>query len=66
MLQTYRNRLKYFAAVPALAAGSAFAALPAGVDTAISDAGTDGKALAIAVLIALIGIFAIKLMKRGM
>lgn len=49
-----------------LAAVNSYAALPTGVDTAISDAGTDGKTLAVAVLVALIGIFAVKLMRRGL
>ena len=55
-----------FGAFLALFTGSAFAALPADVTTAITNAGADAKEMALAVLVVLIGIFAVKLIRRGM
>lgn len=66
MLQTFRVRLKYAALVPVMATGSAFAAVPAGVTTAISDAGTDSVTVAGAVLAVIVGIFAFKLLRRAL
>lgn len=50
----------------AVMAGQAHAALPAGVETAIQTAGTDGATAAGLVLVAIIGIYAIKLIRRAM
>lgn len=47
-------------------AGNALAAVPAGVTTAIEDAGTDGATVAAAVLVAVVAIYAFKLMRRGL
>lgn len=46
--------------------GNALAAVPAGVTTAIEDAGTDGATVAGAVLVAVVAIYAFKLMRRGL
>lgn len=46
--------------------GSAQAAIPANVSTAIETAGTDAAAVAGLVFVAIVGIFAVKLMKRGL
>lgn len=48
-----------------LAAGSALAAVPTDVTTAMGDMKTDGIAVATAFLVAIIAIAAFKLMKRG-
>lgn len=47
-------------------AGNALAAVPAGVTTAIGDAATDGATVAAAVLVAVVAIYAFKLMRRGL
>lgn len=57
---------KSFLAVPMLAAGTAFAAVPTEVTTAITDGGADAKSVAVLVIVALIALFAIKLMKKGL
>lgn len=46
--------------------GAAHAAVPEAVTTAISTGGVDAGTVAAAVLVAIIGIFAIKLMRRGL
>ncbi len=48
------------------AAGSAFAAVPAEVTTAISDMKSDGLIVASAVLVAVIAIAAIKFLRKAM
>lgn len=45
--------------------GSAFAAVPAEVTTALGDAKVDGMAVAGLVLVAVIAMYAFKLMRRG-
>lgn len=50
--------------VPCLV-GSAYAAVPAAVTTAIGDAGTDMVTVATAVFVAVIGLLAFKLMRRA-
>ena len=42
------------------------AAVPVAITTAITDAGVDAAAVATAVIVVLFGIFAIKLMRKGM
>jgi len=46
--------------------GSAFAAVPASVTTALSDAQTDGVTIATAVFVAIVAMFAFKLMRKGL
>lgn len=50
----------------ALSAGSAFAAVPAEVTTAIGDMKTDGLVVAGAVLVAIIATAAIKFLRKAM
>lgn len=45
---------------------SAFAEVPAGVTTAISTGGADAVTVAGAVLAAIIGVYAVKLMRKGL
>ena len=47
-------------------AGSAHAAVPEAVTTAIEAAGADGITVATAVLVAIVGIWAFKLIRRGL
>lgn len=49
-----------------VAAGSAFAAVPAEVTTAITGAGTDAAVIGGAVLVVIIGIAAFKFMRRAL
>lgn len=44
----------------------ASAAVPVAITTAITDAGADAATVATAVIVVLFGIFAIKLMRKGM
>lgn len=46
--------------------GNAMAAVPTEVTTAISTSGTDAVTVASAVFVVLVGIFAIKLMRKGL
>jgi len=62
MKKTFRALL----AASAVAAGNAVAAVPEGITTAITTAGTDANTVAGAVLIVIVGIFAIKLMRRAL
>lgn len=55
-----------FAAGSTVAAGSAFAAVPAEAIDAITQAGTDAAVIGGAVLVVLIGIAAFKYMRRAM
>lgn len=50
----------------AMSAGAAHAALPSGVESALTTAGDDAKLVGVAVFVVLVGIFAIKLMRRGL
>lgn len=49
-----------------LVAGSAHAALPEGVEAKLTSAGTDGAAVAAAVFLAILAIFAVKLFRKGL
>lgn len=46
-------------------AGTAYAAVPAAVTDAITAAGTDAETVAVAVFVVLVGIFAIKLLRKA-
>lgn len=50
----------------ALVSASAFAEVPAGVTSAITTAGTDGATVAAAVIVAIVGIWAFKLIRKGL
>lgn len=59
---------KLYLVLPALAAttGSALAAVPASVTTALADAQTDGVTIATSVFVAIVAMYAFKLMRRGL
>lgn len=46
--------------------GSAFAAVPASVTTALADAQTDGVTIATAVFVAIVAMYSFKLMRKGL
>lgn len=55
-----------FVAGSSLATGSAFAAVPADVTTALSDATGDAATIGAAVLVLIVGIAAFKYMRRAL
>lgn len=61
-----KKKFAYLASLPALFAAQAQAAVPTEVTTAIETAGTDAKTVAAAVFVVIVGIFAIKLLRRGL
>jgi hypothetical protein len=65
-LKTLRRSLGASAAVGLLAVQQAHAALPAGVETAITDAQADGTTLAGLVLAVIIAIAAFKYIRRAL
>lgn len=62
-MKKFKQALKYGVALSTVAAGSAMAALPAEVSTAMGDAKTDAVALATLGLLIVIAIAAIKYLK---
>ncbi|WP_310446130.1 major capsid protein [Thiobacillus sp.] len=50
----------------AVSPAAAFAAVPAPVTTALADAQTDGVTIATSVFVAVVAMFAFKLMRRGL
>jgi hypothetical protein len=53
------------AATLAVVGGSAMAAVPAEVTTAMSSIGTDAGSIATVVLVAIVAVFAIKFLRKG-
>ncbi|WP_265919175.1 major capsid protein [Cupriavidus nantongensis] len=66
MFKGKKQKLQALAALAGVAAGNAMAAVPTEVTTALGDAKTDGVTVATAVLVAIVAIFAFKLMRRGL
>lgn len=61
------NAVKTLVAVAAIGGMTAAnAALPTGVTAALADIGTDSIALATTVLLAVVGVFAIKFLRKGL
>lgn len=60
------NKIRLGLAALAASTGSAFAAVPADVTTAISEMKTDGLVVAGAVLVAVIAIAAVKFLRKAM
>jgi hypothetical protein len=60
-----KKKLAALAALPAVSIGSAMAAVPADVSTALTDAKADALVVAGLALIVIIGIAAFKYMRRG-
>lgn len=65
MFKNKINAARSLLAAGALTASSAFAAVPVEVTTALTDAKTDGVSVAGLVLVAVIAMYAFKLMRRG-
>lgn len=62
------NKLVRFASVASLtaAAGSAMAAVPPEVTTAVAGLKDDGVAVAVLVLLAIVAIYAVKFIRKGL
>ena len=60
------NKIKSGLLALSVASGSAFAAVPADVTTAITDMKADGLTVATAVLVAIIAIAAVKFLRKAM
>lgn len=58
--------LAWLSALPGVVIGQAAASVPTEVTDAITGAGSDGRTVAIAVLVALVTIIAVKYMRRGL
>lgn len=66
-MSRYARRLAYALSIGmSMAAAQAFAAVPTNVSTAITDGGVDAATVAGLVLVAVVGIFAFKLMRKGL
>ena len=66
MNKSLKLRLAAISAGSLAMVGNAFAAVPAGVTTAISDAGSDTVAVSTAVFVVIVAIYAIKLMRKAL
>lgn len=66
MFNSLRSKIAGGAALAFVSVGSAFAAVPAGVTTAINDMQTDGLAVAALVLVAFIAVHAVKFIRKAM
>jgi hypothetical protein len=62
----FKKALKYCSAFLAFGAGSAQAAVDPAVTSAITAMGTDAVTVASAVLVAIIGVVAIKFIRKGL
>jgi len=66
MKKSLQLRLAAIPAVVMASAGSAMAAVPADVTTALGDLKTDALAVATAVLLAIVAVYAFKFIRRGL
>ena len=66
MLKSLQTRLVLIPAAVMGAAGSAIAAVPADVTTALTDLKADALVVATAVLVAIVAIYAFKFIRKGL
>jgi len=66
MKKSLKMRLAAIPAVVMATGGSAMAAVPADVTTALGDLKTDALAVATAVLLAIVAVYAFKFIRRGL
>jgi hypothetical protein len=66
MNRSKRALLAGLSATSAFVTQTVFAAVPAGVTTAVGDMATDAAAVATLVLVAIIGVVAIKFIRKGL
>ncbi len=66
MKNFFKNKFGKIAVVSAAGIGSASATVPTAVSDAISTAGTDAATMATSVLVAIVGVYAIKLLRRAL
>ena len=65
-MRHFKRAMKYGSAAALTFSGAAQAAVPAEVTTAIEGMATDAAAVAALVLVAIIGVVAIKFMRKGL
>ena len=65
-MKIFKNRFAQISAVSAASIGAASAAVPATVTTALSDAAADSLTMGAAVLVVIVGIYALKLLRRAL
>jgi len=66
MKNLFKNRFPQILAVSAASVGAANAAVPASVTGALDDAAADGLTMGAAVLVVIVGIYALKLLRRAL
>lgn len=66
IFRVIRSKRAALASVVLASASAAQAALPEGVEASLTDAGVNSSKVAGMVFIVLVGIFAVKLMRRGL
>lgn len=65
-MRYFNQARKYLAVVPMVAAGSAMAAVPTDVTTALTDMKADALTVAAVVLVAIIAVAAVKFIRKGL
>lgn len=65
-MKIFKNRYGQIVTLSFASIGAANAALPANVTSALEAAATDGATMGAAVLVAIVGIYALKLLRRAL
>lgn len=65
-MKYFKKAMKYGSGAVAMVSGAAHAAVPVAVDTAITTMAADAVTVATAVLVAIIGVVAIKFIRKGL
>lgn len=65
-MKKFKQAIKYGVALSTFVVGSAMAAVPAEVTTALTEAKADGITVAGAILVAIVAIYAFKLMRKAL
>lgn len=65
-MKIFKNRFGQIATLSVASIGAASAAVPASVTTALSDAASDSLTMGSAVLVVIVGIYALKLLRRAL
>lgn len=66
MKTIFKNRIGQIVIFSVASIGSAMAAVPATVSTALTDAGADAATVGAAVLVVIVGIYAFKLLRKAL
>lgn len=65
-MKYFKQAMKYGSGAVVMVSGAAHAAVPVAVETAITGMATDAAAVAVLVLVAIIGVVAIKFIRKGL